>query len=53
MQLHESSFYSFVSAEGENWLPEIIGGERGKVRDSSQRDTGLVDESESLTQSRI
>lgn len=24
MQLHESSFYSFVSTEGENWLREII-----------------------------
>lgn len=36
MQLHESSFYSSVSVEGENWLPEIIEGEGGKLRDSSR-----------------
>lgn len=35
MQLYESSFYSFVSAEVRNWLPEIIGKEKESRKEGS------------------
>jgi len=52
MQLYESSFYSFVSAEARNWLPEIIVEERernGKSEAARFLTRTRLDESESPT----
>jgi len=52
MQLYESSFYSFVSAEARNWLPEIIVEEKernGKSEAARFLTRTRLDESESPT----